>query len=195
MWPKGFKALVRWCFRWVCVEIYSRRAGSRFNWKWGDVFGQRRRQDIVHKSSTRKIDDKYLLLKANVNKQKQHHFHKVSYVKRDFTKTLFNRNNCKSQLSNKIWKTWLFLARNCHGNAASDISTHRYCISVCHMVGKLARVNIRIAIPSTTGQFTVTSWALAALAHQQNIYIESARLPAGLLLVLSTALSPTDKAS
>lgn len=40
------------------------------------------------------------------------------------------------------------------------------------MVRKAARVNIRIAIPSTSGQFTVTSSALAARARQQNIYWE-----------------------
>lgn len=40
------------------------------------------------------------------------------------------------------------------------------------MVRKAARVNIHIAIPSTPGQFTVTRPALAAGAHQLNIYWE-----------------------
>lgn len=86
-----------------------------------------------------------------------------------FMKTPFNRNNCKSQFYNKIWKT---RQKKRHWNAASDISAQKNCISVCLAVRKAARVNIHIAIPSTPGQFTVMRPTLAAQAHQLNIYWE-----------------------
>lgn len=94
-----------------------------------------------------------------MNKKSKHKFHKIS-----FWEVIFQKHNSIETTAN--------YNKNCHGNAAGVTSAHWFCISVCHMVRKAAGVNIRTAIPSTPGQFTVTSSALAARAHQQNIYGE-----------------------